>query len=151
MLGDLLRPFIAQEVKELVDAEVTRIRQELVSLARAQKNAPATFLEISGSDVSTIIGNTYELVQVSTSTPFLLSGYLDLSHMRAGDIVELTEYITFDGRELVFIRHAYENELTEPILWLPDRLVHEGYRVTITHRHGSSKRFMAKWYRSVSL
>lgn len=137
--------------RKLVTEEVDRIRAEVVGLIRTQQKVPACFIHQQQVDTQAKVNHEHELIDLLADNPYFLCGYVDLSDLRGGDKVEIREYVTMEGRELLFFKHELSNQQEAPVFWLPDRMVHERYRVTLKQVSGQGRRFLSRWYRSVHL
>ena len=79
---------------------------------------------------------------------YLIEGYIDLSNMRAGDIVVVKEYIAVDGENYrLFAQATYSGVQPEPIIRFHTKtLLHDmKYKVTITQTTGTPKSFPYKF------
>lgn len=143
MLGRYIRSMVERELdKKLLDME-----RKIIKRLRGEKRGE--IVEIYSSNIQTILNEPYTLFEASSRYPYIVWGFISLENMRPGDAVELKELVTMNGRSVVSSLRTFANEQAEPMYWVDDRLVHEGYKIVITQKAGVSRSFPTRWYRTI--
>jgi len=95
----------------------------------------------SGTVTPTSLNVETTVVDIGAQTDdYMVEGYIDLSALASGDMVEVREYIAVDGTNYrPFITVVYEGPIPDPIIRFHTKtLLHNmKYRVTITQTAGT--------------
>jgi hypothetical protein len=88
-----------------------------------------------------IIADGTEQIIINTSEPSIISGYLDLSNMQAGDSVEVREYMLIDSVEHLYADITYTGVQASPIYYITPKPVADAIKITIQQLTGVFRSF----------
>ena len=88
-----------------------------------------------------IVADGTEQIIINTSEPSVISGYLDLSGMQAGDSVEVREYMLIDGVEHLYADVIYTGAQDSPIYYITPKPVADALKLTIQQLTGVFRSF----------
>ena len=78
-----------------------------------------------------------EVVSMSAEPEwYYVEGWLNLSQMQAGDVIEIIEYVTV-GTEGIYYKSSYSDKQEYPILHFPTKKLKGSYRVTLKQTAGT--------------
>ena len=85
------------------------------------------------------------VVEVSgLGVPFIVEGYIDLSQLQEGDVVEVREYISVDGTNYrLFLKSSFSGVQESPIIRFHSKTFTDDmkYKVTIIQTQGAIRSF----------
>jgi len=91
----------------------------------------------------TMDGTEQNLLLYEPATATYVGGYIDLSPMATGDVVEIRLYavIKSGGAYVLWHVDTYEGVQTEPLLMIPFKPLYYGIKITIKQVAGTYKTF----------
>ena len=98
-------------------------------------------MESLGSGTILLDGSEQTICEQGGGVPTQVSGYVDLSNLVAGDIVELKMFIKLKvgGNWVTYHQESYAGPLTPPIVFVSKRPENHGMKVTVTQTAGVPK------------
>lgn len=110
-----------------------------VTIGQSTKTAPVRrFLPLKSGDLTTD-GSEQTLVEYAGLGK--VSGYVDLSAMQLGDIVEVKQYIMVDSSYQKYADEVYENLQTVPVIYVTPKETDKGLKVTLQQITGVLRRY----------
>ena len=92
-----------------------------------------------------------EVFSVSDDRIMMITGYIDLSNMQAGDTVVITEYIAIEpyGIPKRFTTGTYNDAQANPIVCCPLKVIRGAYRLTIKQTAGTPRSFKYQFFKFI--
>jgi len=93
---------------------------------------------------SALNAETTVLEVIGQSDDYIVEGYIDVSQLASGDVLEIREYIAVDGVNYrLFLKTALSGPVSEPVIRFHAKtlLYNMKYKVTVIQTAGSTPKF----------
>ena len=99
----------------------------------------------SGSVSPSALDTEVTVIEITGETnDYMVEGYIDLSALQAGDMVEIKEYIAVDGTNYqLFLKATFSDIQDQPVIRFHTKTLLSSvkYKVTITQTSGTLRSF----------
>lgn len=129
---DVIDRIFGKYIQKQIETNIKQIRKELI------KENKETQFNNTKDTVTTAMNEEYKLLNLTKSCRF--SGYIDLSSLRNGDILEaIVFFISTDGIPKRFFRKEFTNQQIDPIIIFDEKVV-DGVIITVKQTAGTAGR-----------
>ena len=91
-----------------------------------------------------------EVVSMSAESEwYYVEGWLNLSQMQSGDVIEITEYVTIET-EGIYYKASYSDQQEQPILHFPTKKLKGSYKLTLKQTAGTLRKFPFQFIKMVT-